>query len=271
LSNEKQTVDVGGGLAELEQDFNANAQDGETGQADLETTALCFEENLELSSELNLEPNSELSFEERLKHLSSSAKRNPLHREINYKTLKFCAERRILPEVEDFIAGCPEFKKASQSPYFLLLFLLKGGGIDTFELDEAGAVIEPAQKEGLTEDEIDDLIAQFAYQTNEVGLAFVEQMNPKNRLLEMLDIEPAYYETYTEVLEFLTEKRSMAEIDTLLRGREALMANRKPDDRPIQPSVFVDKLEKAGGIFWESGWIITPEGRELLATLEKSK
>ena len=203
--------------------------------------------------------------------LDKVVQRNPLNREIHFKTLAFCCTRRLLPEVEDFIAACPEFASAEQSPYFLLQFLLKGHGIDSFEVDADGQVVTPEQKEGLSEDEIDDLVAQTAYETNAVGRQYIELKSPQNRLLELLGLTPEYYDTYIEVLGFLTEKRSLASVDSMLRGRQVLMANRDPDDRPVQPSVFIDKLERAGGIFWEKGWQTTPAGRELLQVLEERR
>jgi hypothetical protein len=206
-------------------------------------------------------------FGERVAFLKKVVTRSPLQREIKYKTLKFCCSRHILPEVEDFITSCPEFASAEQSPFFLLRFLLEGGGLDVLELDEEGNVVTDERKEGLTEDEIDDLVVQFAYETNEVGRELVELMSPKQRLLELLETTPEYYDTFVEVLDFLTAKRSFADVDTLLRGRDVLMAGRVPNDRPAQPSVFVDKLEKTGGIYWEQGWITTEEGREVVEML----
>jgi len=212
-----------------------------------------------------------LDFEGRIEYLKKVVVKSPLHREINYKTLKYCIDRRILPEVEEFIMACPEFESAVQSAYYLLLFLLKGGGLETIELDIDGNDILPEQKEGLTEDEIDDLVEQLAYETNEYGRELVERMSPKRRLLELLDITPAYYDTFIEVLEFLTDKHTMAQVDTLLRGRDVLRAGLEPGDVTLQPSVFVDKLEKAGGIYWEKGWLITEEAKEVLDVLKERR
>ncbi|MCL1799247.1 MAG: hypothetical protein FWG23_05890 [Eggerthellaceae bacterium] len=210
----------------------------------------------------------DMAFEERVAYLTRVVMSNPMQREILYKTLKYCSSRRVLSDVEESIAAYPEFAGATQSPYYLLLFLVNGGGIDAFDLDAEGEVVTAERKEGLGIDEIDDLVAQYAYETNEVGKYLIEEMSPKNRLVELLDIVPEYYDTYIEVLGFLEEKQSFADVDRLLRGREVLTANRNAGDRPIQPSVFIDKLEKAGGIYWEEGWRITPEGKELLEALE---
>jgi hypothetical protein len=212
-----------------------------------------------------------MSFDERVEYLKKKVLSNPSHREIHYKTLRFCCKRHTLPEVEDFIGSCPEFPNAAQSQYFLLQFLLKGGGIEIFELDENGSIVTLEQKESLTIDEIDDLVVQLAYETNEYGRALVEQMSPKARLLEVFEITPHYYDTFIEVMEFLAVKRSFAEVDTLLRGRDVLTAGRGLDDPPIQPSVFIDALEKAGGIYWNKGWVLASEGEELLESLKKRR
>lgn len=233
------------------------------------------EEKLFVGNDISLHPGpaklEEMSFDERIAHLKKTVTRHPLHRELHYKTLIYCCERHILPDVENFIATCPEFPSADQSPYFLLRFLVQAGGIDAYELDEAGRVITQDQKEGLSEDEIDDLIYQFAYETNEVGRELIRLMSPSERLQELFDLSPEHYDTYIELLDFLTEKRSFAHVDNLLRGRDALMAGREAGDRPLQASVFVDKLERAGAIYWEGGWLITPEGREVLETLKERK
>lgn len=223
-------------------------------------------------SEISTGPDLEsMSFEERVNHLREVVFKNPLEREIHYKTLKFCFERRTLQEIEEFIGSLPEFSAAAQSQYYLLQFLLRGAGIEEYEVDAYGKTVRPEQKEGLTEDEIDDLVVTLAYETNEYGRELVEQISPKNRILETLEIMPNHYDTFVEVLDFLTEKRSLSQVDSLLRGRDVLMVGRAPSDRPLQPSVFVDKLEKAAAIYWEKGWIISDEGREILEILKERR
>jgi len=212
-----------------------------------------------------------MSFDERVEHLRKRVVSNPLQREINYKTLRFCCDRHTLPEVEDFIGAQPEFEGASQSQFFLLRFLLLGGGIDVFEVDENGEEVTAERKEGLTEDEIDDLVVTNAYETNEYGREVVELMSPQRRILDLLSITPEFYDTFVEVMQFVCEKREFSEVNRLLRGRDVLTIGRAPGEPLIQPSVFIDKLEQAGGIYWEKGWIITEEGREVMETLLKRK
>jgi hypothetical protein len=214
-----------------------------------------------------LAPTPQKTFDDQVARITQAVLQNPLHRELLYKVLEYCCETRMLQDVEDRIASYPEFPEAHQSQYILITYLVKAGGLELSEIDAEGAMITSEQKEGLSENEVDDLVADFAFKTTEAGLAVVEKLNPRVRLEELLGVVPEYYDTYLEVLEFLQQKHSTAEIDTLLRGRPVLLVQRDPGDRPIQSSVFIDMLERAGGIAWEEGWYVTPEGRELLASL----
>jgi hypothetical protein len=173
--------------------------------------------------------------------------------------------------LEDFIVEQPENKSVTQPPYFLIQWLVDAGSLDTYELDAEGNDVTNERKEGLDEDEIDDLVADTAYRTNEAGLAVIEKFSPKNRTMELLAIVPERFDTYIEMLDFLTERRSFAEVSKLLLGRDVLMSGRNADDRPLQPSVFIDKLADAGSIAWSDGWIITEEGKELLEVIREQR
>jgi hypothetical protein len=212
----------------------------------------------------------ELSFDEYVEQVRDTLRRNPLNREILYRILKYCErERRQLPDLEERIASYPEFKQATQPPYFLIMWLVEAGGLAMFEIDAEGAVVTDERKEGLDENEIDDLVEGWAFETNEVGRAIVREFDPQHRLINLLNIVPERYKTFVEVLSFLENRRPFADVDSLLRGRDILSFGLAPGDRPMQPSVFIDKLEAAGGIFWNDGWQITTEGKELLETIKK--
>jgi hypothetical protein len=165
----------------------------------------------------------------------------------------------------------PEFAKATQPPYALIEWLLDAKAIEQHDLDEQGIEVTDEQKAGKSEDEIDDLVADYAFQTNEVGLAVIAEFKPLNRLAGLLESVPERYDTYREVLEFLRVRRSMLEVDNLLRGRDILMSGRNPDDRPMQPSVFIDKLAAAGAILYNEGWQLSIDGEEFLAAIEKEE
>jgi hypothetical protein len=205
--------------------------------------------------------------EERVNLVNNAVLRNPLHREVLYKILEYCKVRRNLHDLEDKIVEFAEFKATGQAQFTLITYLVDAGGLDVYELNKQGKPVTPEQKSGLSEDEIDDLVAGFAYQSSEAGLTVAEEFSPEVRLAELLGTTPTYLDTYVELLKYLEERRSFTQVDTLLRGRDVLMTNRDANDRPMQPSVFIDKLEKTGVIYWKDGWQTTEEGKKILASL----
>ena len=212
-------------------------------------------------------------FAQRVIRASDLLQANPLNRPSLYQILKACqAKRRLLHELEQHIQGLTEFQRATQPPYQLIQWLVGCDALDVIELDEEGARISPEQKEawraeGLSQDDIEDRIQDLAYQTNEVGSAVIEEFSPKHRLVKLLNDRPERYDSYIELLQFLEQKRSYLEVDQLFRGREVLMSGRPEGERPMQPSVLLDKLSAAGSISFNDGWMITEEGKELLEGL----
>ena len=211
----------------------------------------------------------ELTFEEKLDALNATVMRHPLNREILYKALAFCEEERPLREAEDFIASIPQFEMATQNQYYMLTSLVRAHGLEMIERDEDGNVVAPEQKEGLTEDEIDDLVAAFSFKTTEVGAYFVEYNRPQARLVDLLSLDPGRADTYRELLEYVAaEARPYRDIEALLSGRPVLETVIDGHRETMQPSVFVDKLERAGALVWKDGWTLTEEGREFLQDLK---
>ena len=197
---------------------------------------------------------------------------NPLNRPALYAILKACSkEVWFLDDLEAYIQSLAEFENATQPPYFLIQWLVEAFALDTWEVDAHGEKITPERTEGLTEDEIDDLAVATAFQISETGKTILAEFSPKSRLMDLLEIRPARFDAYLEVLEFVQEKRTLSEIDKLLRGTPILMDGRPEGENPMQPSVFVDKLAAAGGILYQEGWIITEEGKELLDTIKASQ
>ena len=68
------------------------------------------------------------TFDERCELLEDALTRQSLHREVLYKTLALCQERRELSAVEAAMAAFPEFAEATQSQYHLISVLVDAGG-----------------------------------------------------------------------------------------------------------------------------------------------
>ena len=214
----------------------------------------------------------ELTFEQAVDKLMGVVTGTTRFREIHRKTLTFCKQRRALPEVEEKIQSYPEYEHCAQNPYRLIRYLIDGGGLDLIELDAEGEVVDDDRKLGLTEDEVDDLIDSFALKTTPVGEQVADEMEPANRIQKLLDFMPVRFDSYVEVMEFLREPKSMKQINELFDGRDLHYLGTMHSDKniAIQPSVFVDKLERAGAIVWDGAWRLTPEGEGFLAGLSKA-
>lgn len=211
----------------------------------------------------------ELTFEEKLAELNRTVMRHPLNREILYKTLAFCAEERPLREAEDFIAALPQFERATQNQFYMLMSLVRSYGLDMIERDEEGNRVLPEQKDGLSEDEVDDLVAEISFKSTDVGDWFVDYNKPSARLVDLLHLVPERTDTYIELLEFVeAAPRPYGQIEELLLGSSALQTVIDGRVETMQPSVFVDKLERAGALVWKEGWTLTEEGREFLEDLK---
>ncbi|MDR1713793.1 MAG: hypothetical protein LBR39_06555, partial [Coriobacteriales bacterium] len=192
-------------------------------------------QNVEQIQEAELQ--AELEYSQKVERSCALLLQNPSVRPILYRILKLCSSQRVfLHDLEEQIQQQPEYAGVVHPPYTLIQWLVDVEALDCFELDEQGADISPGQLAGLTADEADDLVADWAYLITSIGQDTLEAFDPSSRLTQTMNSVPERYDTYLEVLEFLTEKRSLREIDGLLRGREVLMTGRGADDTPIKPS-----------------------------------
>lgn len=210
-------------------------------------------------------PLTERTFEEKLDELSRVVNRHPLNREAMHDVLKHCRTERSLNEIEREMALLPSCKQATQNPYRLICFLEKACGLELIERDSHGDRVLPQDKEGLDDDAIDDLVATFGYLITDVGRAFLTENDPAKRLGDLVRLTPERKETYVEMLEFIHEKkRSYVEVEKLLAERPILYAMIDGRRQVMQASVFVDKLERCGLLFWDKGWNLSAAGKSAL-------
>jgi hypothetical protein len=213
----------------------------------------------------------ELAFEQKVDHAIQLMLSNNLNRPTLYRILQTVVDgSQRLFELEEAIQEMTEYAEATQPPYFLIEWLVDVEALSFTEVDANGEAITDEMREGKTADEVDDLIEDMVIDITDVGREVLRVYDPVERTKSVLGEHPDRYDTYVEVLEYLTERHNYAEIDALLRGRPILMSGRGIGDRPMQPSVFVDKLAAAGVIVFNKGWVITPEGRTLLQEIKSS-
>ncbi len=212
----------------------------------------------------------EMTFDERVASIRKMMDA-PRFREIYFGILNFCCEQRTLGQVEEKIGTFPEFEYCGQNQYRLIINLEDAGALERAELDENGDVVTEDMKEGLTEDEIDDLVLDYAFTTTDAGRVVRDEMQPSNRMEELMSMFPKRVKAYCQVLEFCKTPRSFKEIDALLKGSEVLRSGSANTitNIPLQPSVFIEQLERSGGLVWKGSWNITEGGKKYLELIQK--
>lgn len=213
-----------------------------------------------------------LSPDEQLAVLEEAVTKHPLNREALYKLLAYCLQERRLEDVEATVASWPAFATATQNQYRMAETLVRAHGLVRVERDAEGAVVAPERIAGLDEDARDDLVASLSYKTTDAGARFVEQHRPRARLVELLQLAPERADTYLELLAYIAaEPRSYGDVARLLAGRPVLETVIDGTRHTMQPSVFLDKLERAGALVWKDGWSLTEEGEAFLQDLRVSE
>ena len=209
----------------------------------------------------------EATFEEAVAALEETVNRAPLHRELFLKLLGFCTTQRTLAQAEEKAASCPEFSSVAQSPYCLIRTLVNAGGLYWLELGEDGLPLTGAFKAGLTAEQIEDATFGYAVITTPVGEQVTENLAPEKRLRRLFDLVPQRAATYLDVLDFCREPHSFKEVESLLKLQPSSSFTSATSSQPLQPSFFIDALERAGGLFWNNGWNTTEKGIALLKEL----
>ena len=121
------------------------------------------------------------------------------------------------------------------------------------------------RQETSDEDEVDDLVFEVDFETTDAGAAVYGRLEPGARLADLLQTQAARKDTYCELLEFCLTPRSREEVERLLEDRDILELD-APGDQPLKPSVFVDRLERAGVLVWRGKWSTGEAGRTYLVS-----
>jgi len=233
-------------------------------------------------------------------------RKQPLNREIMYQILVFCTEENSEPDLLEKVAKVPESKTATLDGFSLITQLVNAGGLDVKEYDENGLLLSgdpenrPNSKsidaeaqdsidaeaqdstnaeaqvstnaEELESENAEEQVAKSrGYLVSDLGKRYIDENSPDQRLVQLFKASESRNQAYTNVLKFLnTEKKTYKALEMLLVDDSALLSEAQVFGIDIKPSVFIDRLERAGGIVWDDGWTITKAGRRMLEVLSKS-
>ncbi|MBE6466764.1 hypothetical protein [Denitrobacterium detoxificans] len=223
------------------------------------------------SNEVQADGDDEAEFEKRCADLRKLIHGNPAHREIMYKTLRYCSQRRDFADVEDMITTSDEFRSAQQSPFRIITYLVDAKGLEQYAVDAEGEDVTSERCEGLTEDEVDELIASYQFVATDAGNAVAQEAAPSNRLSKLATTMPDRKKAFMDVLGFCQESRSIQEIVNLFDAADlaGIKSLNTASSVPVKASSIVEKLERAGGLVWNDGWRTTREGAAFLGEMMK--
>lgn len=136
------------------------------------------------------------------------------------------------------------------------------------EAGDAADAADAAAEEAVAEDEapVDELASLVGARwiVTDLGRQYVEATDPMAPLKQLITQDADRTETYLMVLGMCAEaSQPLAEIERAVRA----LQNENKSAAQIQPSIYLDRLERVGGLYWKGQWNITEEGRKILADL----
>lgn len=209
------------------------------------------------------EPRPRATFEQRYERLSKAVTRQPLNREAMVAILSYCVQTHACHDVEQHVLSLPAAQDILQSPYGLMDQLVTAGGLERTEVDEQGVPVLPEDKEGLTEDEVDDLVADEVFTTTDVGVEVASYFSPDRRMARLLDIHPQAAPAFADLMSYCEQPHTRVELESYIRSKSLLSS--MGSDAQLRPSVMLDKLEAAGMLEWrQHAWRLSDAGRRYI-------
>ena len=213
-------------------------------------------------------PSPNAGAEERVQCVRWMLGRRHAFTQIMRKTLELCSTRKSYGQVEEAMAGFPEFRYADQSQASIIEMLVFCEGLRKIELDRQGNKISPESKRSLSEDTYDDLLWSYALETTEAGAQAAAELDPETRLSNLFSRLPDRVGAYASVLKMCREPQTFESVEHMLResGMLASMASlNTASSLLVYPSALVGELEEVGGLEWREAWVTTDAGVKALA------
>ncbi len=213
----------------------------------------------------------ELSLEEQMDAVLRAVGNQRALQEVLYKLMLFCQEQRTQQEAEDFIAHSDEFVYSHiiQSPTSIVGIMVKNHGLSSTQVDAQGEPVTQERSEGLSADELDDLICGTLLKTTPAGVAVTQMISPAKRFEAQLGRNRGRTATFYAILEFCAqEPRKFPQIKEFYTQHDEFSKSTAMDSQQLACDFYVDKLECAGMLVWRGQWEVTQAGRDALAARE---
>lgn len=215
----------------------------------------------------------ELDFDARVKETLECLQRKNNQKEILSDLLNFCFQERAEEELEAFLTAHKQFADGYHTANKYLFFMQRTGALAEREYDSEGVLMDEERRadlleQGISEDEIDELVVEWCYITTDVGKEALTQFNPCKRTQEMLATQASSrMASFRRLLEFCKQPRSLEEITNYMADDPGLEIDLQTGVAHMQPSAYIGKLDQSGALTWEGGWKTTEGGMEVLNSL----
>lgn len=125
---------------------------------------------------------------------------------------------------------------------------------------QQGDEITEERRANLTDDEADDLGRGFCPRSFRCrDVRSWSAWLPNVVCVTCSTRRPARLSTYLDIIDFCGEPQTFKAIEALVHQTDA-GALIGASGQPLQPSYFVDMLERSGGLVWDKGWKATGKG-----------
>lgn len=207
------------------------------------------------------------AFDEQVQAGVAFLRANPSSREVLRWALVRCSGGLAdLFELEDEIRALPIYGTGCPEPFYVLEWLVQAGCMEVFDTDAEGNVVDAdaLREQGMSEDEIDDLLVGFAYRTNEVGQAVAQAASPANRMKRLIAGHEGSEGAINLALTFFLDGRTLGEFSSYLKD-EIGDEEKTRWGALSSPMVLVNKLAETGALaYGNHAWRTTEEGRQLI-------
>lgn len=212
--------------------------------------------------------------EHTIETLRHALTKQPAHKHIYRKVLSFFQQTHTTEEAEAFIAEVPEFTYALQPEGRFVFVLEREGAIEREQPEQQPEAGPNADEAPAVADDGEDAAAQAAgeeygivgavWNITELGCAYLAETDPAPMIHDQVLADSARTVPYLRVLEACAKApRSLSEVEALIKA----FYQENPAAEEVRASVFLDRLERAGGLYWKDKWNITEEGRACLEEL----
>lgn len=109
----------------------------------------------------------------------------------------------------------------------------------------------------------DDVVVTYGFAITDEGRDVARTLAPEGRLAALFEADEAENPVYRRILTLADqpEGAAKADLEKTLFAEGLIPVDERTGLPAIFPSYYIDNLERAGGLVWESSWKTTEEGR----------